>query len=259
MNRPASGIQTESYTVATSVYQGPLDLLLELIERAELDITLLALAQVTDQYLNYLHNLEECDAAEVSAFLVIAAKLVQIKSEALLPRPVVRAPGEEDPGQSLAQQLILYRRFKQIGDLLAQRESQGLRTYLHLGTAPDLESHVDMTGITLSDLIFAAHAAHSRDLDLITIQEVVSIPLLTIRNRMRSLLHRIKSGEMFTFQSIAPAGTDRIQMIVTFLAVLELVKQRILIASQEDLFEDILFEPEPGWSGNEEIEYENGE
>jgi len=76
-----AGHQTEGYQVATEVYEGPLDLLLELIERAELDITTLALAQVTDQYLAYLRALQERDAAEVSAFLVIAARLVQIKSQ----------------------------------------------------------------------------------------------------------------------------------------------------------------------------------
>jgi len=81
--------QAEGYTVETEVYQGPLDLLLELIERAELDITHLALAQVTDQYLAYLKQLEERNAAEVSAFLVIAARLIQIKSAALLPRPAL--------------------------------------------------------------------------------------------------------------------------------------------------------------------------
>ena len=75
--------QVSNYTIATPVYEGPLDLLLQLIERAELDITKLSLAQVTDQYLEYIHNLAELAADEVSAFLVIAAKLLQIKSEAL--------------------------------------------------------------------------------------------------------------------------------------------------------------------------------
>ena len=108
-----AGHQTEGYKISTEVYSGPLDLLLQLIEKAELDITRLALAQVTDQYLEYMHNLEEQDAAEVSAFLVIAAKLVQIKSSALLPRsPVPSLEPEEDPGEMLARQLIIYKRFK---------------------------------------------------------------------------------------------------------------------------------------------------
>jgi len=104
-----------NYTVQTPVYEGPLDLLLDLIERAELDITAVSLALVTDQYLAYINGMEERNADEISAFLVIAAKLVQIKSEALLPRPPAREPGEEDAGQSLVDQLKLYKRFKEIG------------------------------------------------------------------------------------------------------------------------------------------------
>ena len=94
--------ESEPYLVATPVYQGPLGLLLQLIERAELDITKLSLAHVTDQYLKYLENLPELTAEEISSFLVIAAKLIQIKSESLLPRPPTRDPGEEDPGEALA-------------------------------------------------------------------------------------------------------------------------------------------------------------
>src|ERR1043165_7599843 len=90
-----------NYKVQTPVYEGPLDLLLDLIERAELDITSVSLATVTDQYLTSLKELEQLNADEISAFLVIAAKLLQIKSEALLPRPPTRGSGEEDIGRAL--------------------------------------------------------------------------------------------------------------------------------------------------------------
>ena len=108
------GNQTRGYKVQTPDYEGPLDLLLSLIERSELNITSISLASVTDQYLSYLHGLEQMKPDEISAFLVIAAKLVQIKSEALLPRPPEREPGEEDPGVSLIEQLILYKRYKEV-------------------------------------------------------------------------------------------------------------------------------------------------
>ena len=94
-----------NYTVQTPVFEGPLDLLLNLIERAELDVTAVSLALVTDQYLAYINGMEELNADEISAFLVIAAKLLQIKSEALLPRPPAREAGEEDAGLALVDQL----------------------------------------------------------------------------------------------------------------------------------------------------------
>ena len=107
MNLQVAAHQVEGYQIHTPVFEGPLDLLLQLIERAELNITTLALAQVTDQYLAHLRLMKEQDAAEVSGFLVIAARLLQIKSAALLPRPAIEqaAVEEEDSGEALARQL----------------------------------------------------------------------------------------------------------------------------------------------------------
>ncbi|RPJ48201.1 MAG: hypothetical protein EHM21_07770, partial [Chloroflexi bacterium] len=126
MSLQVAAHQVEGYRVNTPVYEGPLDLLLQLIERAELDITTLALAQVTDQYLAHLKILQKendqgQNAAEVSGFLVIAARLLQIKSSALLPRMPVETDeeGEEDPGEALARQLVTYKRFKELSGMLA--------------------------------------------------------------------------------------------------------------------------------------------
>ena len=120
----------QSYTVQLPVFEGPLDLLLELIERAEFDITKISLARVTNQYLAYLKQIQEYQLEDLASFLVIAARLVQIKSEALLPRPPMREPGEEDPGDALARQLIAYKRYKQVAVLLSEREKAGLKTFL---------------------------------------------------------------------------------------------------------------------------------
>src|SRR5512135_1370513 len=123
--------QTGSYTVTIPVYEGPLDLLLQLIEHAELDITVVSLALVTNQYLEYIHQMN-VPADEISAFLVMAARLLQIKSEALLPRPPVREPGEENPGEDLARQLRIYKRFKELSNWLDDRKDRNLRTYVRV-------------------------------------------------------------------------------------------------------------------------------
>ena len=102
MSLPALWQSTSNYKISTDVYEGPLDLLLHLIEQAELDITKLSLAKVTDQYLGHLHSIPQGDPTEVSAFLVIAAKLVLIKSSILLPSAVIDENGdEEDLGDQL--------------------------------------------------------------------------------------------------------------------------------------------------------------
>ena len=156
------GHQITGYKVQTPVYEGPLDLLLSLIERAELNITAISLATVTDQYLSYLHGLEQMKPDEISSFLVIAAKLVQIKSEALLPRPIEREPGEEDPGVELVELLILYKRYKEIAGWLMERQENNLRTYLRVAPPPKVEAKLDLSNLTLEGLLAAAESAFSK-------------------------------------------------------------------------------------------------
>lgn len=235
--------QTEGYLISTDVYEGPLDLLLELIERAELDITRLALAQVTDQYLAYMRELQERSAAEVSAFLVIAARLVQIKSAALLPRPVV-APlnqEEEDPGEALARQLILYKRFKELGGELARREEQGLHTYLRLAPPPKTASQpkLDWNDLTLADLLQAARDVFQADIRLPALSQVVTLSRVTIRDKITEILATLNSLPRSSFRSLIKARSSRVEVVVTFLAMLELVKRRIVSAQQDALFGDI--------------------
>ena len=146
------GNQLGTYKVQTSVYEGPLDLLLSLIERAELDITTVSLASVTDQYLEHLRNVDQQKPEEISSFLVIATKLVQIKSEALLPRPPEREAGEEDPGESLVEQLKLYKRYKEIAVWMEERQTKNLRTFLRVAPPPKVEPKLDLSNLTLEKL-----------------------------------------------------------------------------------------------------------
>jgi segregation and condensation protein A len=219
---------TSHYTVFTPVYEGPLDLLLQLIERAELDITRLALAQVTDQFLEHMRTIENQPAEEVSAFIVIASRLILIKSEALLPRPPVREPGEEDPGEALARQLLLYRQFKIAAGFLEDRESTGLRTYLRLAPPPKIESRLDFTGITLDDLVFAAYEVFEKDLPQSELSTVVSPPRITIRGKISQIMRTVRGYGHATFRSLFARASTRLEIVVTFLAMLELVKRHIL-------------------------------
>lgn len=231
--------QQTHYTVTTDIYEGPLDLLLQLIERTELDITRLALARVTDQYLAHLRQLENRPADEVSAFIVIASKLIQIKSEALLPRPPAREPGEEDPGLSLAQQLKLYRLYKNSAAFLEERLQKGFRTYLRLAPPPTVDARLDLTGITLDELVFAAYEVFEREPPRQRLGTVVSAPRVTIREKISQILSTIKRNGRATFRGLLTNVTSRLDVVVAFLAMLELVKRNYLIADQEELFGDI--------------------
>jgi len=250
------GPQTGNYTVQTSVYEGPLDLLLDLIERAELDITTVSLAAVTEQYLDYLHHLEETHADEISAFLVIAAKLVQIKSEALLPRPPVHEHGEEDVGALLVEQLKLYKRFKEIGKLLGEREAQNLHTYLRLAPPPKIEGKLDLSNITISDLIEAAKEVYAKEGEKQALGTVISAPKVTIREKIELISKRLGAAEHTHFRELLGEKPTRIEVVVTFLALLELVKRYRVAAKQESLFSDIEIERTDNWKVDEEIEIE---
>ena len=251
--------QTRTYTVNTPVYEGPLDLLLQLIERAELDITRLALAQVTDQYLEHMRNLPERAAEEVSAFLVIAAKLLQIKSEALLPAPPLRQAGEEDPGEALALQLIAYKRYRQIADLLGQRETAGLHTYLHLAPPPKIEGTVDLTGIGLPELFTAAQSVFGLLGGKTSLNSVVAPIRITIREKINLITRVLREKSRSTFRALLQERRTRVEIVVTFLAMLELVKRHLVRIEQDGLFGEIALEPDDDWQDDTEFELEFGE
>ncbi len=251
--------QVSNYTIATPVYAGPLDLLLQLIERAELDITKLSLAMVTDQYLQYIHNLPEMAADEVSAFLVIAARLVQIKSEALLPRPPQREAGEEDPGEALARQLIIYKRYREIAGILSQREEAGLRTYLRVAPPPKLEGNLDLTGITIHGIAAAAQEIFSDLSRAEALGAVVPPARVTIREKISMITDYLRHQKNISFRALLNHGSSRLEVVVTFLAMLELIKRHLVRVSQEGLFGDITMEVSEAWDSVDELETEFGE
>lgn len=256
------GLNAGAYEVATPVFEGPLDLLLHLIESAQLDITKLALAHVTDQYLEHLRNLEEHRAEEVSSFLIIAAKLLQIKSEVLLPRPPVREEGEEDPGAALARQLIAYKRFKQIADFLFEREERGFHTYIRLAPPARVQARLDLEGINYYDLADAATTvlALARQLDpRPSLDNVVAAPKITIRQKIELIAEKLRQRGRATFRVLLADSPSRLDVVVTFLAMLELIKRHLVQVRQEQLFGEIELERDEIWDDSEEFELEFGE
>lgn len=249
--------QSSGYTVNTPVYEGPLDLLLRLIERAELDVTAIALATVTDQYLTHIRALQEnARADEISAFLVIAAKLIQIKSEALLPRPPVREAGEEDPAEALAQQLRIYKRFKELAGLLEERETKGLRTYLRLAPPPKVEARLDLSDITLTDLLNAAESVYMSEQEKQSLGTVISAPKITIREKIAHIKQWMSKNKHTDFKLMLGPSATRLETVVTFLALLELIKRYRVSVTQGAIFGDIEIERADDWNLDEEFELE---
>jgi segregation and condensation protein A len=245
-----------NYSVRIPIYEGPLDLLLDLIERAELDITTVSLAMVTDQYLVYIHGLDQTHPEELSAFLVLAARLLQIKSEALLPRPPILAPGEEDAGQALVDQLRAYKRFREIGVWLDERQRARLHTFLRLAPPPSRIVKFDPSTLTLAGLLAAAASVFARMPEREPLSSVIAAPKITIREKIELISNRLRQLQRTSFHSLLEGMPTRLEVVVTFLALLELIKRYRVLARQDALFAEIQIDRLEAWGEDEDIELE---
>jgi segregation and condensation protein A len=239
------------YTVTLPVFEGPLDLLLRLIEREELDITTVSLALVADQYLAHVRAMQAPNPAAVSAFLVIAARLLVIKSRALLPRPASLSDEALADGEELVRQLQEYQRFKQAALLLRAWEEQGRRAYTRVAAPPMLPRTSPPTALdaTLADMI----AAVQRRMQLLMPLEPPDVPLpvpkaITVGEMAARVRDRLRTQEWFSFEDLLSAAVTRVEIVVALWSVLELIKRRAIVVEQADLFGPIMIGRGPNLS-----------
>ena len=217
-----------SFTVKQQEFEGPLDLLLQLIEEQELEITTISLAEVTDQYLARVRELTRENLGEISDYLVIAARLVVLKSRALLP---VEADAEEEP-DDLAARLAEYKLYKELAASLRDHmDGQGASVG---GASFPIEPPKEMItdGVTLAALTDAFQAALAELPKPQKLREETLDDQVTIEECIGEVRQRLTAGP-FGFASLFSDVRSRVRMIVTFLAVLELIKQSALTVKQE--------------------------
>ncbi len=222
-------------------FEGPLDLLLSLIERQELDITRVSLAAVADQYLDLISKPGAIELTQLADYLIIAAKLILIKSRLLLPQPeTAGADTEEDVGEALARQLREYKVFKQAAAFLRERQQQGMRTFPRFAPPPRPEPTVwKLRGVTTEDLVHALSKALNVRPSLPQGTLTVSVTV-SIEQQIRTIVQLTTERGRISFNKLLESAATRVEIIVTFLAVLELIKRRLIRAEQEELFGDIL-------------------
>ncbi|MBR5473940.1 MAG: segregation/condensation protein A [Lachnospiraceae bacterium] len=235
-------------------FEGPLDLLLHLIEKNKVDIYDIPIATITDQYLEYVNNMENQDLDVVSDFLVMAATLLDIKSKMLLP-PEVNEEGEaEDPREELVARLIEYKMYKYMAEELKDRQFSAGKAMYKQPTIPaevaEYEEPVDLDqlldGLTLTRLNQIFQSVLQRQVDKI---DPVRSKFGTIKKepfrvseKIGNILQYAKSRAKFGFRELLEHQGDRTEIIVTFLAVLELMKMGNLVVTQEDLDAEIVLE-----------------
>jgi len=233
------------YHVRTAQFEGPLDLLLHLIEKEELDITQLALAQVTDEFLAYVDLMRgHLDIDVVADFLVIAARLLWIKSQVLLPQPPQpTALTPEEPGDDLVQQLRTYRLYKEAAQWLREQDAARLRSYVHLAPAVVPQRFIlDLSGVTVEALCKAAEAALYPP-EGPRPQEAVQRLRISIVQQIQLIGQRLMRLPQLAFHSLLSQKPTRLEAVVTLQAILELIKQQAVQARQGERFGDIVIEP----------------
>lgn len=228
-----------AFQLQLPVFEGPLDLLLYLIEREELDITAVSLVQVTNQYLSYLRSGDQVDATALAEFIAIGARLIYIKSRALLPQPLTDDDEGEELGDDLVQRLREYRRFKEAAGMLQDIESQGRRTYPREAPPPEMPLPTGLDGVTLDLLAEIVREVLQRQPEADEEEGIVDRQEVTVEEMVAQLTERLTRERRVGFRAFISSCRSRLEVIVAFIAVLELIKSLRLEAKQDQLFGDI--------------------
>ncbi len=231
-------------------FEGPLDLLLHLIDQNELDIYDIPIREITDQYVAYVKAMHDLELGITSEFLVMAATLLSIKSKMLLPKPqlidedIDDALNSLDPRTELIQKLIEYRKFKLIAEMLRDKEME--RSLLFTREPEDLSPYLQIVpvnpveGLETSDLF----VIFQRMLRRMTSRQIVSKirrDEISVKDRMIQMVTLLQSqGGKILFSTFIPEQSSREEIVVTFLALLELIKVKKIAVFQHQLFDDIV-------------------
>lgn len=233
--------------ISLPLYEGPLDLLLDLIRRQKLDIYDIPIAKVTEQYLSFLHLMQEMNVDLASEFLVIAAQLIYIKSRMLLPPDPDAAPEELDPRAELVRRLLEYEKFKNAAQMLYQREMIENAAWCNPGDAAMEETELEPElNVTLYDLLLAfrevAKRAEQRPLLEVNREE------FSVEQMMAFLFEKIVSARgSVDLTDVLPDISSRSALITAFLALLELTRLHAIFLRQEKAFGEITARANPDY------------
>jgi segregation and condensation protein A len=224
-------IPPDALEVILEAFEGPLDLLLYLIRRQNLDILDIPVAEITRQYVDYIQAMHEMRFELAAEYLVMAAILAEIKSRMLLPRPPTDEGLEEDPRADLVRRLQEYERFKQAAEDLDALPRQDRDTTPVAAFVPDRAAVKLPPPVDLREMLLALHDVLKRA-ELFT-QHAIKRDALSVRQRMGELLERMADGAFHRFESLFSAGEGKLGVVVTFLGLLTLAKEQLVEIVQE--------------------------
>lgn len=230
-----------SYKIKLDVFEGPLDLLLYLIKRNHVNIYDIPIAQVTEQYLQYLELMRLLDLNIAGEFLVMAATLMHIKSKMLLPpdeNAQAEEEEEEDPRAELVRKLLEYKKFKEAAAYLEKKESSQREIFKRISSQPGEEPKEEVFfEASLFDLISAFSKA-LKDVPREIFTEIIKDEF-TVEEKIHDLLHVLVREKRLSLNKLFENAKNKFEIIAIFLAVLELIRQKEVIVAQKELFGEI--------------------
>lgn len=231
--------QTDNYSIKLDIFEGPLDLLLYLIKKNEIDIYNIPIALITEQYLGYLKMIKELNLDLAGEYLVMASTLIHIKSRLLLPAPEEPEEDEEDPRAELVRQLLEHKKFKDIAENLAGRPLLERDVFIRTAVLPEAiekptTDEEELIEASVFDLIEAFHRMISQ-MDKKVLMEI-DLEKLSLTDIINDVMDQLSVTRSITFDDLLKEKRDRRRIIYTFLAILELIKLRMIKAYQTSMF-----------------------
>lgn len=237
-------------SIKLDMFEGPLDLLLHLIKSSEVDIYNIPIAEITDQYIFYLKAMEELDLEIASEFLVMASTLLEIKSKMLLPKTSITGDEESadiDPRQELVQKLVEYKKYKEFAGMLREMEAKNVIYFKSPEIIDDIENKdIYFKNITVEKLMIAfkrvVDAYENKFNKRSEIPEDIDYDEFRIEDKMEDIKSFVRKYKKVSFELFFKNAKSKLEIIVIFLAMLELIKLRYIKAVQYRNFEDITIE-----------------
>lgn len=220
--------------VFLEAFEGPLDLLLYLIRRQNIDILDIPIAEITKQYVQYIELMKEMQLELAGEYLLMAAMLAEIKSRMLLPRPETHEEEEEDPRAELVRRLQEYERYKKAAEDLSELPRLERDTFVASAEAPERKVVTKLPDITLKELLLAFHDVLKRA-EMFSNLHMQREPL-SVRQRMSEILSRIRSSSFTGFGDLFDPEEGRMGVAVTFIALLELLRESMIEVVQSEDF-----------------------
>lgn len=226
-------IPPDALEVILEAFEGPLDLLLYLIKRQNLDILEVPIADITKQYMSYIDMMQTLNIEIAAEYLLMAAMLAEIKSRMLLPRPD-SLDEEDDPRAELVRRLQEYERFKQAAQNIDELPRVGRELYLTDAELPELDKDRPVPEVNLKDLLMAFKDAMARS-EMYSHHQIQR-EALSVRERMSKVLEKLLADEFIDYTSLFTIEEGRRGVVVTFLALLELMKEQLIELVQSEAF-----------------------